>query len=145
MFISWWCLQDILARNNFLFYLSEEFTPRSKKILNASICLFQTFGKFKIPGSYEGKPTLDLQKLRRRFSFVSLSSFFRNNAETILFFISKIFLKPNRFWFQKNDGKNIDWRQKEMVGKNTQNDETIINIIYMEPDFSIIKKIVRKL
>ena len=22
--------------------------------------------------------------------------------------ISKKFLKPNRFWFQKNDGKNID-------------------------------------
>ena len=31
--------------------------------------------------------------------------------------ISRIFLKPNRFWFQKNDGKNIDWRQKEMLGK----------------------------
>ena len=31
--------------------------------------------------------------------------------------ISRIFLKPNRFWFQKNDGKNIDWSQKEILGK----------------------------
>ena len=31
--------------------------------------------------------------------------------------ISRIFLKHNRFCFQKNDVKNIDRRQKEMVGK----------------------------
>ena len=31
--------------------------------------------------------------------------------------ISRIFLKPNQFWFQKNDGENINWRQKEIVGK----------------------------
>ena len=31
--------------------------------------------------------------------------------------ISIIFLKPNRFWFKTNDGKNIDRRQKEMIGK----------------------------
>ena len=29
--------------------------------------------------------------------------------------------------------------------KNAQNDQTIINTIYMQPNFSIIKKIVRKL
>ena len=31
--------------------------------------------------------------------------------------MSRIFLKPNRFWFGKNDGKNIDLSQKEIVGK----------------------------
>ena len=29
--------------------------------------------------------------------------------------------------------------------KNAQNDETIMSTIYMEPDFPIIKKIVREL
>ena len=29
--------------------------------------------------------------------------------------------------------------------KNVQNDEIIINTIYIKPDFTIIKKIVRKL
>ena len=43
--------------------------------------------------------------------------------------MSRIFLKPNRFWFQKNDGKNI----------------IIINAIYMKPGFPITKKIARKL
>ena len=51
-----------------------------QKILNASICLFQPFGKIKIAGSYEHKPSFALQKLRRQLSFVSLSFFFRNNA-----------------------------------------------------------------
>ena len=40
--------------------------------------------------------------------------------ETMLSFenlVSRIFLKHNRFCFQKNDVKNIDRRQKEMVGK----------------------------
>ena len=31
------------------------------------------------------------------------------------------------------------------VRKNAQNDKIIINIIYMKPDFPIIKKIARKL
>ena len=31
--------------------------------------------------------------------------------------ISRILQKPNGFCLQKNDGKYIDWRQKEMVGK----------------------------
>ena len=31
------------------------------------------------------------------------------------------------------------------VRKNAQNDKTIINTIYMKPDFLIIKKIARKL
>ena len=52
MFISWWRLQDILTRNNLLFYLSEEFYTTKQKILNASIFLFQPFGKIKIAGSY---------------------------------------------------------------------------------------------
>ena len=50
------------------------------KILNSSICSFQAFTNMKIAVSYEDKPSLALQKLRRRLSFVSLSSFFRNNA-----------------------------------------------------------------
>ena len=33
--------------------------------------LFQPFGKIKIAGSYEDKPSLDLGKLRRWLSFVS--------------------------------------------------------------------------
>ena len=57
-------------------------------------------------------------KLRRRFSFVSLSSF----LETILLsktLISRIFLKPNQFSFQKKKmmEKNIDRRKKKMVEK----------------------------
>ena len=39
----------------------------------------------------------------------------------------------------KKDGKNI---QKK---KNAQNDKTIINTIYMTPDFPIIKKDAKKL
>ena len=31
--------------------------------------------------------------------------------------ISRFFLESNQFWFQENDRKNIDWLQKEMVGK----------------------------
>ena len=69
---SWWRLQDILTTNNLLFYSSEEFYTTEEKILNASICLFQPFRKIKIAGSYEDKPSLALQKLRRRLSFVSL-------------------------------------------------------------------------
>ena len=62
MFISWWRLQYILTGNNLLFYLSEEFYITEQKILSASNCLFQSFGKIKIAGSYEDQPTLDLQK-----------------------------------------------------------------------------------
>ena len=78
--VSWWHLQDILTRNNLLFYLSEEFYTTEQKIFNASICLFQPFGKTNIAESYEDKPSLALQKLRHGLYFVSLSSFFRNNA-----------------------------------------------------------------
>ena len=90
MFISWWRVQDIFTRNNLLFYLSEEFYTTEQKLLNASICLFQPFGKIKTAGGYEDKPTYEnhkaillkilFVKLRRRLSFASLSSFFRNNA-----------------------------------------------------------------
>ena len=69
-----------LTRHNLLFYLSEEFYTTEQKILNASICSFQPFGKIKIAGSYEDKLSLALRKLRRRLSFVSFSSFFINNA-----------------------------------------------------------------
>ena len=107
--VSWWRLQDLY---NLLFYLSEEFYTTEQKILNAIICLFQPFGKISVAGSYEDKPSLALRKLRHRLFFVSLSSF----LETMLLsesLISRIFLKPNRFWFQKNDGKNInDVRRK---------------------------------
>ena len=51
MLISWWCLQDILTRNNLLFYLAEELYTTEQKILNANTCLFQLFGKIKIAGS----------------------------------------------------------------------------------------------
>ena len=105
--VGWWRLQNILTRYNLLFCLSEEFCSTEQKILNASICLFQPFGKIKIAGSYEDKSSLALRKLRRRLSSVSLTSF----LETMLLsenLIPRIFLKPNRFWFQKNDGKNID-------------------------------------
>ena len=90
MFISWWRVQDIFTRNNLLFYLSEEFYTTEQKLLNASICLFPPFGKIKIAGGYEDKPTYEnhnaillkilFVKLRRQLSFTSLSSFFRNNA-----------------------------------------------------------------
>ena len=41
-----------LVGPDLLFYLSEEFCTTERKILNASICLFQPFGKIKIAGSY---------------------------------------------------------------------------------------------
>ena len=75
--------------------------------MNASICLFQPFRKIRIAGSYEYKPSLAL-------------FLFHPYLETMLLsegLISRIFLKPNWLWFQKNDGKNIEWRQKEMLGK----------------------------
>ena len=78
--VGWWRLQNILTRNNLLFCLSKEFCSTEQKILNASIYLFQPFGKIKIVGSYEDKPSLALRKLRRRLSSVSVSPFFRNNA-----------------------------------------------------------------
>ena len=71
MFITWWRLQDIFTTNNLLFYLSEEFYITEQKLLNASICLFQPFGKIKIAGSYEDKPTLDLRKSQRHSSSYS--------------------------------------------------------------------------
>ena len=40
----------------------------------------------------------------------------------------------------KKDGKNIQKKKK-----NAQNDKTIINTIYMTPDFPIIKKDAKKL
>ena len=60
--------------------------------------------------------------------------------------ISRIFLKPNQFWFQKNDRKKVDCRlTSEGNGrKNAQNDKTIINTIYMKPDFPKITKIAIK-
>ena len=56
--------------------------------------------KIKIAGSYEDKPLLALRKLRHRLSFVSLHPY----LEAMLWsesWISRIFLKPNRFWLQK--------------------------------------------
>ena len=50
--------------------------------------------------------------------------------------ISIIFLKPNQFWFQKNDGKNMDWGQNEMLGKihkmidKTKTIYILLNIFY---------------
>ena len=101
--VGWWCLQEILTRNNILFYLSEEFYTIEQKILNAGIWLFQPFAKIKIAVSYADKPSLALRKLRRRLFFVSLKIMLLSES-----LISLIFLKPNRFWFQKHNGKNID-------------------------------------
>ena len=64
MLISWWRLQDILTRNSLLFHLSEEFYTTEPKILNASICLFQPFGRIKMAGNYEDKLTLELRQLQ---------------------------------------------------------------------------------
>ena len=75
--VSWWRLQDMLTTKNLLFYSLEESYTSEQKILNASICLFQLFGKIKIAGSYEDKLLRALRKLRRRLSFVSIH---RNNA-----------------------------------------------------------------
>ena len=59
--------------------------------------------------------------------------------------ISRIFLKPNRFWFQKNDGKSYRLTSEGNVRKNTQNDKTIINTIYLKPDIPLIKKNCQKI
>ena len=60
VFISRRHLQDnILSRNNLLFYLSEVFYNTEQ-----SIRLSQPIGKIKIAGSYEDKPTLDLRKFQ---------------------------------------------------------------------------------
>ena len=104
----------MLTRNDLLFHLSEEFYTTEQKALNAIICFFQPFGKIKIAGSYENKPSFALQKLRRQLSFISLSLFFRNNAFTWKF---DLFWNLIDFGFEKNDGLNIDWRQKEMLWK----------------------------
>ena len=103
-------------------YLSEEFYTTEPKILNASICIFQPSGKIKIAGSYWD---------------VDFPLFlFHLFLETMLLsiFYLEFFLKSNRFWFQKNDGKNIGWRHKEMVGKMHK----MIKTIYMKLDFTVI-------
>ena len=58
--------------------------------------------------------------------------------------ISRIFLKPNQFWFQKIDGK-IYMASQANCRKTAQNDKEIIYTIYMKPDFPIIQTFVRKL
>ena len=59
--------------------------------------------------------------------------------------ISRIFLKPNRFWFQKNDGKSYRLTSEGNVRQNTQNDKRIINTIYLKPDIPLIKKNCQKI
>ena len=68
MFISWWRLQYILTGNNLLLYFPEEFYITEQKILSATNCLFQSFGKIKTAGSYEDQPTLDLRKTQSHSS-----------------------------------------------------------------------------
>ena len=46
-----------------------------QKVLNASICLFQPFGKIEIAGCYEDTPSFDLLKLRRRLSLFCFHPF----------------------------------------------------------------------
>ena len=59
-------------------------------------------------------------------------------------FISRIVLKPDWFWFQKNNGKKNRLTSEENGWKSPQNDKKIINTIYIESNFVIIRKIVRK-
>ena len=42
--------------------------------------------------------------------------------------------------FEKNDGKNIDWRQKEMVGKMHKMIKQLLTQITWKKDFPMIKK-----
>ena len=129
-----------LTRNNLLFYLSEEFYTTEQRILNFSICLFPTFGKIKIVGSYEDKITATFQTS----AFVCFSFILFQKQCFYLKFHLENFLKPNQFWFQKRDGKYRLTSEGNAM-QNAQNDETIISTIYMKTDFPIIKKIFRKL
>ena len=49
------------------------------------------------------------------------------------------------FWFQKNGIKKYRLTSEGNGRKNAHNYKTIINTIYMKPDFPEIKKIVRKM
>ena len=52
----------MLVGPDLLFYLSEEFCTTERKILNASICLFQPFPKDQNGWElYEDKPTLNFE------------------------------------------------------------------------------------
>ena len=59
--------------------------------------------------------------------------------------ISRTFLKPYRFWFQRIGQEKYRLPSAKNGSKNTQNVKTIINNLNMKPDFPIIKKIVKKL
>ena len=54
-------------------------------------------------------------------------------------------MKPNFCWFQKNDAKNIDGRQKEKLEKIHKMIKQSIKPFILNIDFPIIKTIVRKL
>ena len=54
--------------------------------------------------------------------------------------MTRIFLKPNQFWFQKLWWEKYRLTSEGTGRKNTQNNKTVINTIYMKPDFPIIKK-----
>ena len=51
-----WKMVNLIPRSPF------PFLKMAKKLLNASIYPFQSFGKIKIAGGYEDKPTLNLWK-----------------------------------------------------------------------------------
>ena len=125
-----------LTRNNLLFYLSEEFYTTEQRILNFSICLFPTFGKIKIAGSYEDKITATFQTS----AFVCFSFILFYKQCFYLKFHLENFLKPNQFWFQKRDGKNIDWHQKEMLCKMHKMMKQLLAPFTWKQIFLLLKK-----
>ena len=123
--------------------MSEEFYTTEQKILKANICLFQPFGRSK----WLQVIKTNHHSLYENWDIGFLLFLFHPFLETMLLpesLISRIFLKPNRFWFQKNDGRKQRLTSEGNARENTQNDKIIINTIYMKPDFPIIKKNVRK-
>ena len=71
------------------------------------------------------------------------------NITISYFFYLKVW-SPECFWNLVDFGFKKMMEKYRMTSegcgmKNAQNDQTIINTIYMQPNFSIIKKIVRKL
>ena len=55
-------------------------------------------------------------------------------------FISRIFLKRNRFWFRNKMMQKYRLTSERNGRKDARYNKTIINTIYVKPDFSVIKK-----
>ena len=61
-------------------YIYEAFLFCVGCLLHFNVCYSIPYFDLEVAGIYEGKPSLALRKLGRRLSFVSLLSFYRNNA-----------------------------------------------------------------